>query len=192
MKNQRFTPILFLMILLLVACENKPKEITTIKKETTPVAEVRNEEPLKIVAKGFFSCLLNETNFTDVNAKMIVYQSSKEKIDSVKIAASQNEITMSMYVYLFDGVGNYEFKNNKAGKGIARGELIQMDGKKKEFFSTEGVVNLSSFDLDKKTGSGTFEAAYFYKSDLMPETFDVTKGSFSNLPIKIIVDTETL
>ncbi len=186
MNNQRFTAVLFLMILTFVACKNEPK--TKIETEPITTTVIRGEEPLKIVAKGFFNCLLNEEGFAEGNAKITVYQSAKSKIDSVKIGGVQDEITMNMYIYLFDGIGNYAFENNKEGQGIARGELIQMDGKTKEFFSTEGQVNFTSFDLDRKVASGKFKASYFYKSDQMPEVFDVTKGSFSNLPIEVIIN----
>jgi hypothetical protein len=171
-------PILLLPLLIIIffGCDNK--ESSNIESNT----ENAQNKPIPA-----FKCLLNEMEFKadKVNATVFLGE-EKGQIDSIMISASQAGVTIKSFIYLFDKVGNYPFKNNDQNQGIARGELTQTeDGKTKSFFSIDGAIYISYFNLEKKILSGTFEASYFYKGDEMPETFDAVEGSFNNLPITV-------
>jgi hypothetical protein len=174
-------PTLSLLLLLVVGffgCNNENQS-----NSATSIEAAQDEDKSTAV----FNCLLNEMEFQADEANATVFLGEEEgQIDSIMISASQAGVTIKSFIYLFDNVGNYPFKNNEAGQGIARGELTQReDGKTKYFFSIDGAAYVSYFNLEKKILSGTFEASYFYKGDEMPETFDAVQGSFNNLPVTI-------
>lgn len=178
MKKLSILSLLLLLIIVFFGCNNEETSNTTTSIE----AAHDQDKPTAL-----FKCQLNEMEFQADEANATVFLGEEEgQIDSIVISASQAGVTIKSFIYLFDNVGNYPFENNDQNEGIARGELTQIkDGKTKSFFSIDGAVYISYFNLDKKILSGTFEGSYFYKGKEMPETFDAVQGSFNNLPVTV-------
>ncbi|MGB0864507.1 MAG: hypothetical protein ACPGXZ_16415 [Saprospiraceae bacterium] len=176
---KKLSIILLSLLIILASCRDEKPSSSVVSNDA---AQDKAESPM------VFNCVLNDMKFNADEAKATVFRTN-EQIDSIVISASQAGVTMKSFVYIFEGVGNYPFKNNDQNQGIARGELLQTeDGKAKSFYSIDGAVYISYFNLEKKILSGTFESSYFYKGNEMPETFDATEGSFNNLPITIVVN----
>lgn len=172
--------ILIISIALLASCNNQEQSTDSIPNINFDI------QPTTSIQKRFridMSCQVNAIDFVDKNADLTFFVNRKDSsiIDSVLISGQQDDIIINNYINIFNGVGDYPFKNNDADQGIGRGELIQTSEGTKFFFSVDGQVAFSVCDLNSGSFSGTFSGSYFFKGERMPETFDVENGIFEIL-----------
>lgn len=175
-------------LLLFSACQSEEQTSTekpsfqSDSNETT-TAKLENKG-MVIYDLPKFSCRLEGEEWIPDLASARVFYSDNATVDSVQILANRAEgaATLNMMIYLFKGVGTYNFANDPVtGKGIGTAIfLIRNERKAKDFYSVGGQVVISYFNEENGVISGTFEVPIFRKGDgMMPDARDITEGTFS-------------